>query len=460
MDTIWSPNLQTHPGPIYKALEAAIRAGVADGDLAVGTRLPPVRDLAWQLKVTPGTVARAYKALVDGGILSSAVGRGTFVAGEARARATPFLAEPLPDGVVNLRSSLVPDVGQSAMFHAAFGQIAQDATADYLGYPKLIDDIVLRRCMADWAGPECHGPMAVEDVILCFGAIQAMSLTLMALLRGPAPVILTEELAFPAFRHAAGLLRATIRGVPQDADGIVPDALDRIARDTGAQVLCTSAEVHNPTTCRTSPDRREAIARVARHRGLQIIDDDTYGMGEGAAGYRRIAPDRSWVLVSVAKSLSPDLRLGAVIAPPGQGAVVRGVAQQQFQGLSRPLLDLATHVFSSGQAVQIRDAVRGVIDRRVAIARDILAPFGPQIRDGVPFLWLHMPRGWRSSAFLRAGDGAGIRFKAADEFCLVDGWAPNAVRLALVSEPSEAKYTAALHKLAGLLAAPMQAMEV
>ena len=50
------------------------------GSLKIGTKLPPVRDLAYQLSITPGTVARAYSILTDEGVLEAEVGRGTFVA--------------------------------------------------------------------------------------------------------------------------------------------------------------------------------------------------------------------------------------------------------------------------------------------------------------------------------------------------------------------------------------------
>ena len=63
--------------PKYAVLESAVRAAIDRGALPPGTRLPPVRELAWKIGVTPGTVARAYSRLTDKGILSAAVGRGT-----------------------------------------------------------------------------------------------------------------------------------------------------------------------------------------------------------------------------------------------------------------------------------------------------------------------------------------------------------------------------------------------
>ena len=86
MDTIWFPDLSTGSGPKYLRLVVAIQKAIEDRQISAGDRLPPVRDLAWQLKVTPGTVARAYSKLTDAGLLEAAVGRGTFVAEPDTAR--------------------------------------------------------------------------------------------------------------------------------------------------------------------------------------------------------------------------------------------------------------------------------------------------------------------------------------------------------------------------------------
>ena len=78
--TIWTPDLTHFPGPKYLALSRALREAVRAGTLAEGSQLPTVRDLAWALGVTPGTVSRAYALATQEGLLAATVGRGTFVA--------------------------------------------------------------------------------------------------------------------------------------------------------------------------------------------------------------------------------------------------------------------------------------------------------------------------------------------------------------------------------------------
>ena len=52
---------------------------MATGELAPGTALPSVRQLATQLRVNPATVVQAYRQLEEVGVVDSRQGAGTFV---------------------------------------------------------------------------------------------------------------------------------------------------------------------------------------------------------------------------------------------------------------------------------------------------------------------------------------------------------------------------------------------
>ena len=67
------------PTPIYAQLDRSIRAAIAQGRLAVGDRLPTVRQLAVDLKVNANTVAKVYAELERSGVLATQRGVGTFV---------------------------------------------------------------------------------------------------------------------------------------------------------------------------------------------------------------------------------------------------------------------------------------------------------------------------------------------------------------------------------------------
>ncbi|GJF17063.1 GntR family transcriptional regulator [Mycolicibacterium cyprinidarum] len=66
--------------PLFDQLRMQIIGGIRDGDLAPGTRLPTVRELAGQINLAVNTVARAYRELESAGVLETRGRFGTYVA--------------------------------------------------------------------------------------------------------------------------------------------------------------------------------------------------------------------------------------------------------------------------------------------------------------------------------------------------------------------------------------------
>jgi len=86
--------------PIYEQIIAGIEEAVATNRVEVGERLPTVRQLAEELVVAPGTVARAYSRLEKNGVLETEGARGTRVAARTPA------AEPVAERASALEQSL------------------------------------------------------------------------------------------------------------------------------------------------------------------------------------------------------------------------------------------------------------------------------------------------------------------------------------------------------------------
>jgi DNA-binding transcriptional regulator YhcF (GntR family) len=68
------------PVPPYEQIRAQLAAMATSGALPVGHRLPSIRQLASDLGLAPGTVARAYRELESAGVVISRAGRGTTIA--------------------------------------------------------------------------------------------------------------------------------------------------------------------------------------------------------------------------------------------------------------------------------------------------------------------------------------------------------------------------------------------
>jgi GntR family transcriptional regulator len=67
------------PVPPYEQIRSQIASMIASGVLDDATRLPPIRQLADDLALAGGTVARAYRELEDQGLIVTRGRHGTFV---------------------------------------------------------------------------------------------------------------------------------------------------------------------------------------------------------------------------------------------------------------------------------------------------------------------------------------------------------------------------------------------
>jgi DNA-binding GntR family transcriptional regulator len=66
--------------PLFRQLYAGLRAAIMAGRLEGGTRLPPTRHLAVELRLSRKTVVNAFEQLIAEGYLEGKVGSGAYVA--------------------------------------------------------------------------------------------------------------------------------------------------------------------------------------------------------------------------------------------------------------------------------------------------------------------------------------------------------------------------------------------
>ena len=455
---------QKAAGPKYKRVADTIQSAIRSGDLRVGDKLPPVRELAWSLGITPGTVARAYTLLTDAGHAVAEVGRGTFVANRSSRPVAPpreYVSVPVQDGKLSLFSPQLPDLGQVALIQDAFARIGETAPERLLHYPTRDAYRSLREAAVYWLRTTPLGNIHETDVVIVHGAQNGLSVILQAILHGPRPTVLVEDMAYPGFRRTADLLRADAIGVPSDEHGLLPEALADIARRTNAQVLCTSPDVHNPTLVCTPSDRRRAIAEVCRAQDIQIIEDSCYRRTDVTApSYRILAPERTWHLTSISKVLTPALRIGFATAPRGRGPDLRQIAEHGFFGIAQPLAEAAERILTSPEADDIMFAIRQRMAEYVRVAVNALGTYRLTWHEDVPFLWLPLPQGWRAAAFCRAAEARGVQIRSADEFALRDGRAPHAVRIAVNAQVPLHAFENAMLQLRDLLGHPPEQISV
>ena len=97
--------------PIFEQIEHQVEEYIRLGILKNGDKLPSIRELTEIVGVNPNTIAKAYSALDNAGLLVSAAGRGCFVSNNAteiiKARAEQKLPE-FEDTVKKLLMSGIP----------------------------------------------------------------------------------------------------------------------------------------------------------------------------------------------------------------------------------------------------------------------------------------------------------------------------------------------------------------
>jgi DNA-binding transcriptional MocR family regulator len=419
--------------------------------------------------MTPGTVARAYATLTEEGATEGQVGRGTFVAGSVPS--VPFVPEPWWDAgqaagagqgdQVSLFATVLPDMGQVALIHDGFARLAHRPARDLLAYPSRSGFEPARRAVLHWLDGALLGPIEHEDLVLSHGGQSGVSLVMQSVLHGRKPVVLLEELTYPGFRRAAQMLRAEVVSVPMDAHGIIPEALAELAQRHDAQLLCTCPEVHNPTGILTPETRRLQIADVARQLGLHVLEDDCYRLGTArASSYRALLPDLGWYVSSLSKSLTPALRIGFAVAPRSQASALRRAAEHGFFGLSRPLADLTQDLLLRPETMVIAEKIRAQLQRYTRVAVNGLGGYDVRWGDDIPFLWLHLPEGWRAGSFTKAAASRGVQLRSAEDFALRDARVPHAVRIGINAQVPLPVFEQAISRLRDLLDNPPEGMVV
>ncbi|MGJ7510822.1 PLP-dependent aminotransferase family protein [Variovorax sp. GT1P44] len=327
-------------GQLYRQLREAIRAG----RLAAGEKLPPSRLLAERLGLSRKTVGEAYARLTYDKLLVGRVGSGTFVAGDVRPRALPSpaprfagaataerwrsmdtpLRHPAPEG--NSRYEYIGGAPARSLFpHADWRRCVLHALREAArsrglygpteGLPVLRDAIA--RHVAFSRGVRC----GVDDIIVTNGAQQALDLVARVLVE-PGSTAAIEEPGYPPAKLLFSAQGANVVGIPVDAEGMM---VERIP--DGTRLIYVTPAHQFPLGMPMSASRREALLARAHALGAIIIEDDYDSEfryeGRPTDSLQSMDTQGSVAYVGTfSKTMSPDLRLGYLIAPQ---AIVQAV---------------------------------------------------------------------------------------------------------------------------------------
>ena len=92
--------------PLVDQIQDQIRGLITIGILPADQRLPSVRQLASDLRIAPGTVAKAYRSLESEGFLVTRIGSGTRVSTTASTTSREVLAAATQLGIISKRHAI------------------------------------------------------------------------------------------------------------------------------------------------------------------------------------------------------------------------------------------------------------------------------------------------------------------------------------------------------------------
>ncbi len=420
-------------GQTASALVASVEQGIRDGGLPYGALLPPVRELAAALRMSPGTVAAAWRELRARGLVQTAGRRGTRVgarpplaASGAPARVPAHLrnlAEGNPDPA--LLPALGPLLARSSPRRVLYGEPLRHAELERVARAEFRRDGIPTTALA-----------------VVNGALDGIERLLLAQLR-PGDRVAVEDPGYTGVLDLLAALGLGVEPVGIDALGLRPEALAGALR-TGVKALLVTPRAQNPSSAALDPARGRAVRRVVDPQTpVFVFEDDPARRVAGTPAVTLAHAQRArWAIVrSVSKALGPDLRLGVLT---GDDATVARVEGRQALGcgwVSHALQASAAALLADARVSRRLEQAEALYAERRASLVDALAAHGISAwgRSGLN-VWVPVPE---EAAVVAALAAAGWAVRAGERYRLQS---PPAVRVTVstLSAPDARRFAAEL----------------
>nr|WP_251372291.1 PLP-dependent aminotransferase family protein [Rheinheimera oceanensis] len=410
-------------------MAAELQQQIEQGQYGCGDRLPGVRELAKRRAVSVSTVVASYRRLEADGYLQASSRSGYFVKPRYQ---PPALSSKLqqPAGPVTVCSQQIALSLSKAAADPAYMRLgAAVPAAVYLpqhALQKALQQVIkteparLMRYEASRGAAELRREIArrmalqgavvsQDDVIITNGCQEALMLSLKAVTQ-PGDVVVIESPAFYGLLQALEAAGLKALALPTDVQtGMAPDVLEHALEQWPVKACVLIANYSNPLGSLIPDDNKKRIVQLLAKRGIALIEDDTYGdlgFSEPRPGScLALAPKQDIFYCSTfSKTLSPDLRLGWVIAPKHTAKLEYLKFISNISTAALPQLAVAK-LLQSGQYERHLRQVRPQYEtavQRISSSIGRLFPSGTRVSQpqGGFVLWVELPQG--TDAYLLA----------------------------------------------------------
>lgn len=398
-----------------ESVMAAIHRRLASRTLTAGEKLPSIRKLARDMRVSPSTVVEAYDRLAAEGLIRSRPGSGFYVAGAlppvALADVGPGLdraidpfwvsRQSLDTGPAMLRPGcgwLPSDWMPNAAIRRAIRALARADDTVLTDYGATRGSLALRRLLVRQFAAEGID-IGADQILLTNSGTRAIDLVCRFLLN-PNDTVLVDDPCYFNFRALLRTHRARIVSVPYTPTGPDIACFNEALATHRPRLYITNAALHNPTGATLSPQTAHRILTAAAAHDLTIIEDEIFADFEPEPSPRLASLDglsRVIRIGSFSKTLSASIRCGYIAARPDwiEGLVDLQVATD-FSGSSPLAAELVVGTLTDSS---YRKHVAGLRTRLARRRREVAGQLeGLGIRPwtsprGGFYLWCRLPDG-------------------------------------------------------------------
>ena len=389
----WKPDKNRLKKPFYLSLATTMKEDIVQGVLPAYTKLPPQRELARYLELNVSTVTKAYKLCETNGLVTAAVGRGTFVAPLTimhhpfdegapieQERYGNLESNPFSNSSPNSeKSSLQTASSQKANSQVSYTQSFIPADVINLAYQKVSSihsDVIRKEGIQMLSAPnsaELFGSNAYlgssfqldagkiwlaeqgvhleehSSIFITMGISHALGVILSSLFQPGIGIAMDTYTSPYAAATMSKLLHLKMVPIENDAEGISATALEAACR-TGKIKALFVLPTGNPNNITLSEKRKAEIAEVAKKYNLFVIEDDymTPFKDIKPTPLYNLIPKQTAYISSVSQAISTGIRI-AYIAVPNKYR--RSIAETLFASMYKisPFdAQLAAQIISKG----------------------------------------------------------------------------------------------------------------
>ena len=448
----WKPNIKNLKPPIYKSLAKQLEIDIQNGILHPGDLLPPQRELADFLDLNLSTVTKAFKLCSQKGLISSNIGRGTYVSSDVQVNST--LLDPLSAaGLIEL-GAIYPDRAFDDCIQSLFTNfIKNKKLSPLLGYMPPSGTPYQKNIGVKWLSL-CHVKSAPENILLANGGQNALCVILASLFQ-PGDRIGTDPLTFSGFKTLAKMLHIQLIPIPNDdnEEPLSPEYLEQYCKTEGLKGLYVIPDFQNPMTYCMSLKRREELAQIAKKYNLIVIEDAINSLlsPQPPTAIASILPKQTLYVSSFSKVICPGLQIAFIHTPLQYKAALETGLYNVNLMVSPINAEFACSLILSPNCEHILTKRRELTILRNQVVDSILGNYKLLGAPECNFRLLHLPKEWTGKDFERAASQSGVQVYCGERFAVGSSMVPAVIRLSITSPKTIQELEKALYILRNLL---------